>query len=79
MVADREVEESPSPDPSGSIVELSVLELEVESTTEDFESVSAGSSTVHPFRANAARRMVMYIKENLFMGMFCLISRQNLN
>ena len=55
------------------VVELSVLELEVElseleveSTTEDFESVSAGSSTVHPFRANAARRMVMYIKENLF-------------
>ena len=48
------------------VVELSVLELEVESTTGDFESVSAGSSTLHPFRTNAARRMVMYIKENLF-------------
>ena len=68
------------------VVELSVLELEVElseleveSTTEDFESVSAGSSTLHPFRANAARRMVMYIKENLFKGMFCLICGQNLD
>ena len=55
------------------VVELSVLELEVElseleveSTTGDFESVSAGYSTPHPFRTNAARRMVMYIKENLF-------------
>ena len=68
------------------VVELSVpglevvlSELEVESTTEDFESVSAGSSTLHPFRANAARRMVMYIKENLFKGMFCLICGQNLD
>ena len=61
------------------VVELSVLGLEVESTTEDFESVSAGSSTLHPFRANAARRMVMYIKENLFKGMFCSICRQNLD
>ena len=68
------------------VVELSVLELEVElseleveSTTEDFESVSAGSSTLHPFRANAARRMVMYIKENLFKGMFCSICGQNLD
>ena len=61
------------------VVELSVLELEVESTTEDFESASAGSSTLHPFRANAARRMMMYIKENLFKGMFYLICRQYLD
>ena len=55
------------------VVELSVLELEVESTTGDFESVSAVSSTLHPFRTNAARRMVMYIKENLFTrGYFTL-------
>ena len=59
------------------VVELSVpglevvlSELEVESTTEDFESVSAGSSTVHPFRANAARGMMMFTKKIFSRGCF---------